>query len=38
MSRIGRLGAMAMAVVALSPAAFAITVGTTDTFTGSLDN
>ena len=38
MLRIGRLGAVAMAMVALSPAAFAITVGTTDTFTGSLDN
>ena len=38
MLRIGRLGAVAMAMVALSPAAFAITIGTTDTFTGSLDN
>jgi hypothetical protein len=35
---IGRLGVVTMTMAALSPPAFAITVGTTDTFTGSLDS
>lgn len=38
MSRIGRWGVVAVTMAALSPPAFAITVGSTDTFTGSLDN
>ena len=38
MSLMGRVGVLVTALVACSPVAFAITVGTTDTFTGSLDN